>query len=51
MWFVTSVFGAYRFNDKSIKWMYEEDLTIGFNGGTFGIRSIFEDKKKRILVL
>jgi ligand-binding sensor domain-containing protein len=45
MWFGTSVFGACRFDGKSIKWMYENDLTIGLNGGTFGIRSIFEDKK------
>ncbi len=45
MWFGTSVFGACRFDGKSIKWMYENDLTIGLNGGTFGIRSIFEDKE------
>ncbi len=45
MWFGTSVFGACRFDGQSIKWMYEEDLTIGLSGGTFGIRSIFEDKE------
>lgn len=45
MWFGTSVFGACRFDGQSIKWMYENDLTIGLNGGTFGIRSIFEDKE------
>lgn len=45
MWFGTSVFGACRFDGLSIKWMYEEDLTIAPSGGTFGIRSIFEDKK------
>jgi ligand-binding sensor domain-containing protein len=45
MWFGTSVFGACRFDGKSVKWMYEEDLTITPSGGTFGIRSIFEDKK------
>jgi ligand-binding sensor domain-containing protein len=45
MWFGTSVFGACRFDGQSIKWMYEEDLTIAPSGGTFGIRSIFEDKK------
>ncbi len=44
MWFGTSVFGACRFNGQSIKWMYEDDLTIAPSGGTFGIRSIFEDK-------
>jgi ligand-binding sensor domain-containing protein len=45
MWFGTSVFGACRFDGESIKWMYETDLTITQHGGTFGIRSIFEDKK------
>jgi len=45
MWFGTSVFGACRFDGKSIKWMYERDLTIVPDGGSFGIRSIFEDKE------
>ncbi len=46
MWFGTSVFGACRFDGQSIKWMYEKDLTIAPNdGGTFGIRSIFEDQE------
>lgn len=45
MWFGTSVFGACRFDGQSIKWMYEKDLTIAPNdGGTFGIRSIFEHR-------
>ena len=44
MWFGTSVFGACRFDGKTVKWMYERDLTIAPSGGTFGIRSIFEDK-------
>jgi ligand-binding sensor domain-containing protein len=43
MWFGTSVFGACRFDGQSIKWMYEEDLTIVPAGGSFGIRSVFED--------
>ena len=43
MWFGTSVFGACRFDGKSVKWMYEQDLTIVPAGGSFGIRSIFED--------
>jgi ligand-binding sensor domain-containing protein len=47
MWFGTSVFGACRFDGQSIKWMYESDLTIVPNGGSFGIRSIFEDKDGR----
>lgn len=44
IWFGTSVFGACRFDGETIKWMYENDLTYVPNGGTFGIRSIFEDK-------
>lgn len=44
MWFGTSIFGACRFDGKTIKWMYERDLTIVPEGGSFGIRSIFEDK-------
>ncbi len=44
VWFGTSVFGACRFDGQSVKWMYERDLTIVPNGGSFGIRSIFEDK-------
>ena len=47
MWFGTSAFGACRFDGQSIKWMYEEDLTITPTGGTFGIRSIYEDKDGR----
>jgi ligand-binding sensor domain-containing protein len=45
LWFGTSVFGACLFDGHSIKWMYEKDLTIVPAGGSFGIRSIFEDKE------
>ena len=45
MWFGTSVFGACRFDGETVKWMYEDDLTYAPTGGTFGIRSIFEDKE------
>ncbi len=45
IWFGTSVLGACRFDGKTVKWMYEQDLTIVPAGGTFGIRSIFEDKQ------
>lgn len=50
LWFGTSVFGACRFDGTSIKWMYERDLTIVPNGGSFGIRSIFEDKEGRFWI-
>jgi ligand-binding sensor domain-containing protein len=45
LWFGTSVFGACRFDGKRIKWMYEKDLTLTPAGGSFGIRSIFEDRE------
>ena len=45
MWFGTSVFGACRFDGESVKWMYEKELTIVPHGGSFGIRSIFEDRE------
>ena len=45
MWFGTSVFGACRFDGESLKWMYEKDLTLVPEGGSFGIRSIFEDRE------
>ncbi|MBK9481108.1 MAG: hypothetical protein IPO02_03800 [Bacteroidetes bacterium] len=45
IWFGTSVFGACRYDGKSVKWMYEKDLTIVPNGGSFGIRSIYEDRE------
>jgi Two component regulator propeller len=47
IWFGTSIFGACRFDGQSVKWMYERDLTETPNGGSFGIRSIFEDKGGR----
>jgi hypothetical protein len=45
LWFGTSVFGACRFDGKTLKWMYERDLTIVPNGGSFGIRSVYEDRQ------
>jgi ligand-binding sensor domain-containing protein len=45
MWFGTSVLGACRFDGEKIEWMYEEDLTIVPAGGSFGIRSVFEDSR------
>ena len=45
MWFGTSVFGACRYDGHSLQWIYEKDLSIAPNGGTFGIRSIFEDRE------
>lgn len=45
VWFGTSNFGICRYNGKSLSWFYEEHLTtIERTGGSFGIRSILEDK-------
>jgi len=44
MWFGTSNFGVCRYNGNSIQWLYEDHLTNAPNGGSFGIRSILEDK-------
>lgn len=45
IWFGTSDFGICRYDGKSLSWMYEEHLTLIEGGGSFGIRSIIEDKE------
>jgi hypothetical protein len=49
MWFGTSNAGIYRYNINSKAnapaWMYEDELTYVSGGGSFGIRSMFEDKE------
>lgn len=50
MWFGTSVFGACRYDGVSVKWMYEKDLTIVPAGGSFGIRSVYEDREGRFWI-
>ena len=45
MWFGTSSFGVCRYDGKSLSWLYEEHLTLIEGGGSFGIRSILEDKE------
>ena len=45
MWFGTAELGACRFDGKSLKWIYEHDLTYTPRGGSFGIRSIYEDQE------
>jgi len=44
IWLGTSNFGICRFDGKSLSWMYEEHLSLIEGGGSFGIRSIIEDK-------
>ncbi len=44
VWFGTSNFGICRYDGKSLSWLYEKHLTLIEGGGSFGIRSIIEDK-------
>ncbi|RYD78689.1 MAG: hypothetical protein EOP53_10805, partial [Sphingobacteriales bacterium] len=44
VWFGTGSFGVCRYDGKSLSWLYEDHLTHIAGGGTFGIRSILEDK-------
>jgi ligand-binding sensor domain-containing protein len=44
IWFGTSNLGLCRYDGKSFKWLYEKELTETPKGGSFGIRSILEDK-------
>ncbi|MBK9733277.1 MAG: hypothetical protein IPO83_18650 [Chitinophagaceae bacterium] len=50
IWFGTSCFGACRFDGKTLSWLYEDHLTIAPNGGSFGIRSIIEDKEEKFWI-
>ncbi len=45
VWFGTSNLGIYRFDGEHVDWMYEDHLTNTPNGGSFGIRSILEDRR------
>lgn len=45
IWFGTSDFGICRYDGKTLCWMYEKHLTLIEGGGSFGIRSIIEDKE------
>jgi ligand-binding sensor domain-containing protein len=45
IWFGTAEFGICRYDGKSLSWMYEKHLTLIEGGGSFGIRSIIEDKE------
>ena len=44
IWFGTSSLGVYQYDGTDIRWMYEKHLTETPEGGSFGIRSIIEDK-------
>jgi hypothetical protein len=44
IWFGTSTFGACRYDGKHLSWLYERHLTHIGDQGSFGIRSIQEDR-------
>lgn len=44
IWFGTSNLGICRFDGTTLSWLYEDHLTNVPGGGSFGIRSIIEDK-------
>lgn len=44
LWFGTAAFGLCRYDGKGFGWLYERELSETPGGGSFGIRSIMEDK-------
>jgi len=44
IWFGTSSLGLCRYDGNSVSWLYEKQLTDTPEGGSFGIRSIIEDR-------
>lgn len=45
LWFGTATLGIYRFDGEHVDWMFEDHLTNTPEGGSFGIRSILEDRR------
>jgi|TARA_R110000737_G_scaffold223373_3_gene238407 ligand-binding sensor domain-containing protein len=50
IWFGTSNFGLCRYDGKTVSWLYEEHLTMMEGGGSFGIRSIIEDRDEKFWI-
>jgi ligand-binding sensor domain-containing protein len=50
VWFGTSALGLCRYDGKTLSWMYEKELTYPPSGGSFGIRSIIEDKEGKFWI-
>jgi streptogramin lyase len=44
VWFGTGGYGACRYDGAAFGWLYETHLTATEGGGSFGIRSVIEDK-------
>lgn len=50
LWFGTADAGLCRYDGKTINWLYEDHLTNVPTGGSFGIRSIIEDRDGKLWV-
>ncbi len=50
LWFGTADAGLARYDGKTINWLYEDHLTNPPNGGSFGIRTIIEDRDGNLWV-
>lgn len=50
MWFGTSNLGICRYDGTSFSWLYEDHLTNTPGGGSFGIRSILEDRSGKFWI-
>lgn len=45
LWFGTAAAGVCRFDGTNVSWLYEDHLNYTPEGGSFGIRSILQDRK------
>jgi ligand-binding sensor domain-containing protein len=50
IWFGTGSLGVYQYDGKTVRHLYEDHLTNAPNGGSFGIRSIFEDRQGKFWI-
>ncbi|HRI45121.1 MAG TPA: two-component regulator propeller domain-containing protein [Fimbriimonadaceae bacterium] len=50
LWFGTADAGLCRYDGRTINWLYEDHLTNVPGGGSFGIRSIIEDREGKLWV-
>lgn len=50
MWFGTANLGVCWYDGTSFRWLYEKHLTETESGGSFGIRSIIEDKQGKFWI-
>ncbi len=50
LWFGTADAGLCRYDGKTINWLYEDHLTNVPAGGSFGIRSIIEDREGKLWI-